>query len=59
MEQNPGPGFSAIMPCPQCKGFVEKISESYPSNEDEWDEKRVGDINSPWVNERTGKYLGH
>lgn len=59
MEQRPPAGTSAIMPCPSCKGFVEKISESYPSDSGDWDEKRVGDINSPWVNERTGKYLGH
>lgn len=49
---------SAIMPCPLCKGFVEFQSESYPANTDEWDEKRVGDINSPWINERTGEFKG-
>ena len=50
---------SVQMPCPQCRGFVEFQGESYPANADDWDEKRVGDINSPWINERTGKYLGH
>jgi hypothetical protein len=58
-EQNVESCYDAIMPCPSCKGYVKLISESYPGNSDEWDEKRVGDINSPWINERTGKYLGH
>lgn len=58
MEQKSDGYSNAIMPCPQCKGFVELQSESYPGNADDWDEKRVGDINSPWINERNGKYLG-
>lgn len=52
-------GYNSVrMPCPICSGFVEFQSESYSSNPDEWDERRIGDINSPWINERTGEYLG-
>lgn len=51
--------YSAVMPCSICGGFVELQSESYPSNPRDWDEKRVGDINSPWINENTGKFLGY
>jgi hypothetical protein len=59
MEQDTSNGHSIRMPCPSCGGYVNFVSESYPSNSDEWDEKRIGDINSSWINERTGKYLGH
>jgi hypothetical protein len=52
-------GYSAAMPCRLCGGYVEKTGESYPSNSDEWDERRVGDINSPWINDRTGKFIGY
>ncbi len=51
MEQHPMAGNSAIMPCPQCKGYVEKVSESYPSNAYDWDESR-DNINGQWRNER-------
>lgn len=51
MEQRPAAGCSAIMPCPSCKGFVEKISESYPAKAEDWDVSRK-DSNSPWRNER-------
>lgn len=51
--------YSAVMPCGRCGGFVQFEGESYPGNADDWDEKRVGDINSPWINERTGKFLGN
>ncbi len=54
-EQNVESCYSAAMPCPRCKGFVEKISESYPASKDDWDEHRIGDINSPFMNVRTGK----
>jgi len=47
------------MPCPQCGGYVESLGESYPANSQDWDERRVGDINSPWINESTGDYLGY
>jgi DNA-directed RNA polymerase subunit RPC12/RpoP len=50
-EQRPLAGDSAMMPCPQCGGYVEMIGESYPSNADDWDESR-DDINGDWHNER-------
>lgn len=46
-EQHPPAGFSAAMPCPQCRGWVECVGESYPGNADDWDEVKVG---NNWVN---------
>jgi len=57
MEQHPCGGYSAIMPCPQCKGYVELVSESYSGNTDNWDEKQLND--GSWINEQTGKWLGY
>lgn len=49
-EQIVRAGFSAIMPCPMCGGYVSRVGESYPGNVDDWDEVRSGyDINGEWV----------
>jgi hypothetical protein len=50
-EQEVPNGFSAAMPCPSCRGYVEFVGESYPASADDWDEVRDG-VNEPWRQKR-------
>jgi len=52
-EQRMPQGYYAQFPCPMCKGFVERIGESYPANADDWDEEKTNsrgqrDVNGNW-----------
>ena len=50
-EQHVRAGESARMPCPDCRGFVDRIGESYPASRKDWDEERDG-YYSPWRQKR-------
>jgi tRNA G26 N,N-dimethylase Trm1 len=57
LEQKVPQGDSAQFPCPYCRGFVERIGESYPGDSNDWDEERINfhgerDINGTWVKKK-------
>lgn len=50
-EQIVRAGESARMPCPDCRGWVARVGESYPASRQDWHEERDG-YYSPWRQKR-------
>jgi len=48
-EQEVPSGHRAQMPCPKCRGWVERAGETYPGNHRDWDEVNV---KGRWINKR-------